>query len=291
MKKSKKTIIKFLEIIIDKIFGVKIYSYILFLRFHNKFKRTINRKKQTEKFSNNLDKINEFEFKLTSQNNEDGIIEHIFSKIPNKKKFVEIGFEFSEFNSLNLIKNNWSGLLIDQNEYQVNLTSVLVKYFFPKSKILFKSLSINNKNINQAVSENIFFDEIDFFSLDIDGNDYWVLKNLNLDNIKCICVEFNHWLGPKVKKTIPYTPNFKFENNGFFGASLLALNELFNKKNFHLIAIDSSGTNAFFINNYYKGIFEELDPIKSFKSSPYLYNEDDKKKIFQNIKNFVFQDV
>ena len=49
----------------------------LFLRFRNKFKRSINRAKSSEIYSNNLDKINSCEYKITSQNNEDGIIEHI----------------------------------------------------------------------------------------------------------------------------------------------------------------------------------------------------------------------
>ena len=291
MKKSKKKIVKFFEFIIEKTLGKKVYSYLLFIRFYNKFKRALKRQKQTKKFSENLDKINNFEFKITSQNNEDGIIEHIFSKVPNNKKFVEIGFEFSEFNSLNLIKNNWSGLLIDQDEYQSNLTSNLIKFFFPQSKVVTKSASINKDNINEIVKKNIFFDQIDFFSLDIDGNDYWVLKNLNLKNIKCICAEYNHWLGSKTKKTIPYNPNFEFKNNGYFGASLLAFNELLKKRNFHLIAIDSSGTNAFFVNNLYKDLFEELDPIKSFKSAPYLYSKNDQKKIFSDIENFNFQNV
>ena len=291
MKKSKKLIIKFIEIVIEYIFTKKIYSYFLFLRFYNKFKRSINRKKQKKKFSENLDQINNFEYKITSQNNEDGIIEYIFSKIPNNKKFVEIGFEFSEFNSLNLIKKNWSGLLIDRDEYQAYLTSNLIKFFFPRSKVIIKSLNINRNNINHTIKQNIFFNQIDFFSLDIDGNDYWVLKNMILDNIKCICIEYNHWLGAKTKKSIPYDPNFRFINNGFFGASLLAFNSLLKKRNFYLVAVDSSGTNAFFVNNLYKGVFEELDPIKSFKSAPYLYSKVDKERIFKNIKNFNFQNV
>ena len=49
--------------------------------------------------------FNYFEYRVTSQNNEDGIIEHIFSNIPNNKFFVELGFHFFECNSLNLIKN------------------------------------------------------------------------------------------------------------------------------------------------------------------------------------------
>ena len=64
-----------------------------------------------------------------------------------------------------------------------------------------------------------------------------------------------------------------------------------NKKDFKLIAIDSSGTNAFFIKSKFSYLIEVLDPIKSFKSVGRLYFEEQKKKIFKNIENFNFIDV
>ena len=86
-------------------FSKKIYSFFLFLSVIRKFRKEINKQKKKDKFSDKLDKINYFEYRVTSQNNEDGIIEHIFSKVPNDKYFVELGFDFIECNSLNLIKN------------------------------------------------------------------------------------------------------------------------------------------------------------------------------------------
>jgi len=86
-KTSKKALTRFILKFGRKYLTSYLFSYILFIRYFNKFKREIRKNKSTEKFSKNLDDINNFEFKLTSQNNEDGIIEHIFSKIPNKKNF------------------------------------------------------------------------------------------------------------------------------------------------------------------------------------------------------------
>jgi len=96
-------------------------------RTSKNFKRKINAEKQLKKFSDNLEAINEYEYKITSQNNEDGIIDYIFSKIPNKKYFIEIGFGYYEFNSLNLIKKGWQGKLIDINtEESIALRSNLI---------------------------------------------------------------------------------------------------------------------------------------------------------------------
>ncbi len=291
MKPSKKRIVRILEELSKNFLGEYIHTMVLFFRFYNKFKRSINKKKSYEKFSDELDQINQFEYKITSQNNEDGIINYIFTKVPNNKKFVEIGFGFYENNTLNLIKNNWSGFLIDLHHQENLLFKRLLSFFFPKSKINVITEKITKNNINSILQNNIGNSEIDFFSLDIDGNDYWVLKNMNLQNIKCICLEYNHWIGKNAKKTVPYNENFEFVDNGFFGASLLAFHDMLKQKNFDLIAVESSGTNAFFINNRYSHLFEILDPIKSFKSNPYLYSEDKKSEIFSKIKNHNFVDV
>ena len=64
-----------------------------------------------------------------------------------------------------------------------------------------------------------------------------------------------------------------------------------NSKNFKLIAIDSSGTNAFFIQNRFSHLFEVLDPITSFKSVGRLYSEEKRQKIFSDIKKFNFIDI
>ena len=96
MKRSKNFFVRFLLEFAKSYLPEKIHSMILFVRFFRKFKKEINKSKSNIKFSDNLDKINQHEYKITSQNNEDGIIEHIFKKIPNEKYFVEIGFDLYE---------------------------------------------------------------------------------------------------------------------------------------------------------------------------------------------------
>ncbi len=38
---------------------------------------------------------------------------------------------------------------------------------------------------------------------------------MKLDNIKCICLEFNPWIGKNYKKAVPYDENFNYEDDGF----------------------------------------------------------------------------
>lgn len=278
MKKSKKLINKFLYFFLKRFFFSTLFNYYVFLRTFRIFKKKIYANKQTIKFSNNISEINNYEYKITSQNNEDGLIERIFQIIPHKKFFIEIGFGYYESNSLNLIKKGWKGKLFDANEDEVVALKTNLKYFFPQSDVKVFQKEITKKNINEIVNLDNQEKFIDFFSLDIDGNDYWVLKELDLNKIKIACCEYNNWLGSKKKIVMKYDENHRFVDNGEFGSSLLALCDLMKRKNFSLIAVDTSGTNAFFVNNQFSYLFKILSPEESFRSVNRFYDEDKKKK-------------
>ena len=284
MKKSKSIFTRICQSFLKKFFTNTLFPYFLFFRTSKNFKRKIYSEKQTNKFSNILDKINQYEYKITSQNNEDGIIEFIFSKIPNNKYFVEIGFEYYEFNSLNLIKNGWEGKLIDTSLEDSLALEKNLKRNFPNSKIKIITTKVDKKNINDLLLQEDSNKKIDFFSLDIDSYDYWILEKMNLSKVSVLCCEYNHWLGREKKLTIAYDENFEFLDNGIWGASLAALVDLLKKKNFSLIAVESSGTNAFFVKDDLAKNFEVLTPEKSFKSVGRFYDQNKKKEIFQNIK-------
>ena len=286
-RKIKKIYLKKIFNLINKYTPKKFYSLILFLSSFKKFKKEINKSKTSYLYSKNIDKINYKEYKITSQNNEDGIIEYIFSNISNNKFFIEIGFDYFECNTLNLIKRGWNGILIEADEEKCLRIEKCIKHFFPNNKIEIINSKIDIDNINNFTKHQ----KIDFFSIDIDGNDYWVLEKLEKENISIICSEYNPWIGNKNFKTIPYDKNFIYKNDYYFGASLNAYSDLLKKK-FDLIGIDSSGTNAFYINNNISHNFEILIPEKSFKEATKFHSESEqeiikdyiKKKEFVNLK-------
>tara|TARA_B110000967_G_scaffold66894_1_gene69168 strand:+ start:3592 stop:4473 length:882 start_codon:yes stop_codon:yes gene_type:complete len=285
MKKSKKLTTRLITNFLKSYFPNFIYPHYLFLKTFKNFKRKTTNPKQFDKFSNNLDQINQNEFKITSQNNEDGIIEYIFNIVPNNKHFVEIGFGYYEFNSLNLIKKGWEGKLIDTNIDEAIALKKNLTHYYPSVNVEVVNVKILKDNINKLIYNKEKKKWIDFFSLDIDSNDYWILKSVDLSQVSVLCCEYNHWLGKERKLTIPHNDDFKFVDNGIWGASLLAITELLKDKDFSLIAVESSGTNAFFINNKYRSSFEILSPLKSYKSVGRFYNEDQKNKIFENVKS------
>ena len=234
-----------------------------FIRFFNK----INNKKKYTKFSSNLDKINDFEYQITSQNNEDGIINHIFDILKiDKLNFMEIGFDYYQNNSLAVLKRCNKGLFIDGDNKKAIILRNVLKLFYPAKKITVQNALVDIDNINQIKEQNFNNqEEIDFLSIDVDGIDYYLLKEINFKP-KLICIEYNFWFGKDLSCAVPYKKNYSIDSlSNYVGASLKALTELANSKGYHLIALDSACVNAFFIRDDLKHNFEILNLEKSFK--------------------------
>lgn len=234
-----------------------------FIRFFNK----INSKKKYTKFSSNLDKINDFEYQITSQNNEDGIINHIFDILKiDKLNFMEIGFDYYQNNSLAVLKRCNKGLFIDGDNKKAIILRNVLKLFYPATKITVQNALVDIDNINQIKEQNFNNqEEIDFLSIDVDGIDYYLLKEINFKP-KLICIEYNFWFGKDLSCAVPYKKNYSLDSlSNYVGASLKALTELANSKGYHLIALDSACVNAFFIRDDLKHNFEILNLEKSFK--------------------------
>ena len=104
----------------------------------------------------NLDKksknINDFEFKVFSQFGEDGIIQYLINnlKIYNKK-FIEFGVEnYEEANTRFLLENNnWSGLIIDSS--QKNINHITKQNYYWRNDLIAINAFVSTENINSII--------------------------------------------------------------------------------------------------------------------------------------------
>lgn len=279
-KKFRKTILNFFKKKSFRLYKIIISIFSLLKFLNKKFK-----KKSFIKYSYNLSEINKYEFKKTSQNNEDGIIKFIFDKIGLKKiNFVEIGFDFYQNNSLNFLNKVNKGLFIDGSEEKVIQLKSITTLLYPFNNISVVNKFVDKDNLNLIIEEYFNKDEdIDFFSIDVDGNDYYLFENLKVKP-KIICLEYNFWFGPNVKCSIPYTKDFIWDKSSYYGASLNSFCELAKRKDYHLVALESHCVNAFFVRSDFKHKFEIIDNIKNF-ITPNYYSSDhieNTKKILLN---------
>lgn len=176
------------------------------------------------------------EYKVYSQNGEDGVIRAIFKLIgATDKYFVEFGVGGGGECNTRLLRNNgWSGLMMDC-EYE-DLSINLHKHH------------IDAENINQLLDLHKVPEKFDLLSIDIDGNDYWVWKAINR-RPRVVIIEYNGYLPTDSRQVIQYNPNFMYAHNTYFGAGLEAIRLLGISKGYTFAYVDFSLTNAFFIAN------------------------------------------
>jgi hypothetical protein len=201
------------------------------------------------------DNINDYELSVFSQNGEDGILDYIFEKIGTKnKKFVEIGFGHTENNSLYMIsRRNFSGLLIDGGKWNVTAFNNFNKKKLKTENIALEAW-IDKKNINNIISSHIPDQEIEYLSIDIDGNDYWFWDSITCVNPRVVIMEYNASFGLD-SITVPYNDSFDVTDFAhepkfscwYHGASLSALSKLGEKKGYILLGTEKKGVNCFFL--------------------------------------------
>lgn len=224
--------------------------------------------------------IQDYEFGVFSQWGEDGIIQFLIDKIQIKNKvFVEFGVEnYQESNTRFLLQNNnWSGLVIDGSKENVDFIKSGELYW--RHSLTAVTEFITKDNINKIITENGISGDIGILSVDIDGNDYWVLKNIECVNPVIIIVEYNSLFGKELLITVPYDENFdrmkKHFSGLYWGASISALTKIAKEKGYSLIGSNSEGVNLFFVRDELVGDLKVMTPQDAYVESKLRQSRDE----------------
>jgi hypothetical protein len=196
--------------------------------------------------------IQSHEFKVSSQNGEDGIIQFLVDNVHIETPiFIEFGIQdYTESNTRFLLtNNNWSGLVIDGD--RDNIDYVIKDRIYWQYNLKAVAAFITKDNVNDLFRKNGLQGEIGLLSIDIDGNDYWVWQAIDSVNPAIVVAEYNHRFGPEKAVTVPYDEKFfrteAHYSNVYFGASLRALVNLGKQKGYSFVGCNKIGANAFFI--------------------------------------------
>jgi hypothetical protein len=222
------------------------------------------------------------EFRVFSQWGEDGIIQALLSAIPKaslRKIFVEFGVSnYVESNTRFLLVNdNWSGLVIDGSEKNVDFIRRDPIYWQHNLKA--ECRFITRDNINELIRGIGISGEIGLLSVDIDGNDYWVFERIDCVNPAIIITEYNARFGPDRAVTVPYDDKFlrgtAHHSMIYYGASLKALTQLANQKGYALVGCNSAGNNAFFVRrDLLNDLLKERSVAESFVRNQFRETRD-----------------
>jgi hypothetical protein len=170
-----------------------------------------------------------------SQTGEDGILEEIFHRIGTTDRYlVDLGAGDGQTlsNTQYLIEQGWHGTRVDLDTHgQTDLCQAV----------------ITADNIQALLQQHHVPTHFDLLSLDLDGNDWYVLRAVLRDyHPRVLVCEINGQLPANPPRTIVYNPDHRFENCNYYGASLGAFTQLAQHHGLQLIYVHA-GLNAFFI--------------------------------------------
>jgi hypothetical protein len=202
-------------------------------------------------------------FRLHSQNQEDGVLLGLFQQIGVKDaRFVELGSGSSGGNAAMFAGElGWTGLMVEGDTEKAGVAARK----FPRATAV--CAWITPETVNELLHQHGFTGEVDLFSLDIDGNDYWVWKAMHACSPRVAVLEYNSMFGAERAVTIPYDPTFSRRDHRFcyFGASLAALTKLSAQKGYRLVAVEPTGVNAFFLRNDVAPEIPACDPARAYR--------------------------
>ena len=187
-----------------------------------------------------LEDLSRFEARKYSQNGEDGVLFELFNRFGvTNKCYVEIGASDGVECNSRFFRElyGWTGVMIDSNNEDHSIH--LYKAYVTSENVV---AVLNNLGV-----PNTF----DLLSLDIDMNDYWVLKSiLESKNFfpRLVVVEVNAALGPNISKAVSYGPDNTWQGDTYHGASVLAFAKLMSN-NYTLVYCEANGVNCFFVAN------------------------------------------
>jgi hypothetical protein len=216
-------------------------------------------------------------YKVFSQNEEDGIIQSIFHKIKNGNTFIEIGTgDGIECNTINLLFYGWKGVWFEGSKKDVNkIKAELGGLSFPNLSV--NQTFVNLENIGNLIDDALIFlnSDIDFFSIDIDGNDYYILEAVLKKEVypKVICVEYNAKFPPPMNVKTSYQADQVWDETDYMGASLVSWVDLLRTYNYTLLCCTITGVNAFFIHNDYLSGFHIYNPEELYRPSKYYISK------------------
>jgi len=241
-----------------------------FLRFANEFSKNIASlsvhsrraagylaRQEIERLNDSLranpKRLELFGYKVYSQNDEDGILEEIFTRIGlGAGVFCEIGVENGlECNTLYLLHKGWCGVWFEANTRQKNAIESKFEGVLRGGLLGLEIGYVTPNNINSKIYSGLRKiqsdpDRLDFLSIDVDGMDIHLFDSLVLQP-KVLCIEYNAKFPPHINKCPVYDESNVWRGGDYMGASLMAITKIAEKKGYCLVATNYVGANAFFV--------------------------------------------
>ena len=188
-------------------------------------------------------------YRVYSQADEDGILHEIFRRIgEGQRTFLELGVGNGlENNTLFLLIQGWNGIWIEGSDRKAAASKKNLAVQIAEGRLQIEQNFITAPTIDQKIASLTAGRDVDLLSIDLDGNDYYVLDAIRSISPRVIVAEYNSKFPPDVPWIIEYNESHRWDGTDYFGASLKSLELLLSKRGYALVGCNIVGTNAFFV--------------------------------------------
>ena len=188
-------------------------------------------------------------YRVYSQADEDGILHEIFRRIgEGQRTFLELGVGNGlENNTLFLLIQGWNGIWIEGSDRKAAASKKNLAVQIAEGRLQIEQNFITAPTIDQKIASLTAGRDVDLLSIDLDGNDYYVLDAIRSISPRVIVAEYNSKFHPDVPWIIEYNESHRWDGTDYFGASLKSLELLLTKRGYALVGCNIVGTNAFFV--------------------------------------------
>ena len=196
-----------------------------------------------------VSKLSDVSFDIFTYHGEDGIIAYLLQQLKDVPPvFVDAGAGNCIVGNCSTLAFhfNWKGVFIDKDAKQM----ATGKKFYGQSDgdgLNFITEEITSKNINQLIGGTGVEGEIGLLSIDIDGNDYWIWKAIEIIRPRIVVTEAKVEFGHR-DVIVPYSKNnHRSKDIRYNGASVEAFRKLAAEKGYKLVGANKQGYNLFFV--------------------------------------------
>jgi hypothetical protein len=188
-------------------------------------------------------------YRVYSQADEDGILHEIFRRIgEGTRTFLELGVGNGlENNTLFLLVQGWSGFWIEGSDRKAVAAKKNLAALTTDGRLKIDHHFITAPTIDKRIASLTAGREIDLLSIDLDGNDYYILDAIHSISPRVIVAEYNSKFPADIPWIIEYNEDHRWDSTDYFGASLKSLETLLSARGYSLVGCNVLGTNAFFV--------------------------------------------
>jgi hypothetical protein len=190
-----------------------------------------------------------FGYSVYSQTDEDGIIREIFRRIgEGGRTFVEMGAgNGRENNTLFLLMQGWRGAWVEGSARRAQAAQKRFAEAIAGGRLRVAQEMLTAGNVDKIVAKIAPASEIDLLSVDLDGNDYYVLEAIRAIVPRVIVAEYNAKFRGDFFWVMKYNEAHRWDSTDYYGASLKALEILLVARGYVLVGCNIVGMNAFFV--------------------------------------------